>query len=289
MLIKEDLPLLQPTFFPSVPRVYNKIYGIFNAKIAEMRGLVKCLVTNGLKTKIANYKATGSVTHCLYDKIFKKFAAALGGKVRFMITGSAPISPDVLDFLKVTLCAPIIEGYGMTETCAGSVTQFIGDKVSGHVGGPLANVKIKLRDIPEMEYLSTNNPPKGEVCMWGPSVMKGYFKNPDKTAESLKDGWLHSGDVGLLNPDGSLRIIDRAKNIFKLSQGEYIAPEKVENIFIKSEWLAQIWVYGDSLKDFIVMIAPVDQPRVEKYIADEKAAGNQVGTTSDVLKDEKFK
>jgi len=72
-----------------------------------------------------------------------------------MITGSAPISPDVLDFLKVTMCAPIIEGYGMTETCAGSVTQFIGDKLSGHVGGPLANVKIRLRDIPEMEYLTS--------------------------------------------------------------------------------------------------------------------------------------
>ena len=119
--------------------------------------------------------------------------------------------------------------------------------------------------------------------------MKGYFKNPDKTAESLQDGWLHSGDVGLINPDGSLRIIDRAKNIFKLSFGEYIAPEKLENIYIKSEWLGQIWIYGDSLKDFIVMFAPVDQARVQKYMDDQKNGSNQVGTTEDLLNTESFK
>lgn len=289
-LLKEDLPLLKPTFFPSVPRVYNKVYGILQAKVKEMTGGKAWLVNKAIATKIENYKRTGQVTHCFYDKIImKKFKAVLGGNVRFMITGSAPISPDVLDFLKIAFCAPIIEGYGMTETCAGSVTQFIGDKLSGHVGGPLANVKIRLRDIPEMQYLTSQNPPKGEVCMWGPSIMKGYFKNPEKTEEALKDGWLHSGDVGMINPDGSLNIIDRAKNIFKLSFGEYIAPEKLENIYIKSEWLAQIWVYGDSLKDFIVMIAPVDQARVQKYMDEQTGSNNQVGTNEDLLNSESFK
>ena len=88
------------------------------------------------------------------------------------------------------------EAYGMTETSAGSFLTNEDDLTGGHVGGPVANVKIRLRDIPEMGYLHTNNPPQGEVCLWGPSVTKGYFKNPEKTAESCINGWLHSGDVG---------------------------------------------------------------------------------------------
>lgn len=96
-----------------------------------------------------------------------------------MITGSAPIASDVLDFLKVCFCCDIIEGYGMTETSAGSLTTHYNEPNTGHVGGPLANVKCKLRDIPEMGYLHSNEPPKGELCMFGSSIMPGYFKNDE--------------------------------------------------------------------------------------------------------------
>ena len=109
--------------------------------------------------------------------------------------------------------------------------------------------------------------------MWGSSVMKGYFKNPEKTAEALTDdGWLFSGDVGMILPNKSLKIIDRAKNIFKLSQGEYIAPEKLENIYIQSEYIGQVWIYGDSLRDFIIGFFVVDPDNVKKYC---KATGKE--------------
>jgi len=112
------------------------------------------------------------VTNGCWDKIvFKKTKAILGGNVRLMVTGSAPISGEVLDFLKIAFCCPLIEGYGMTETSAGSCLTNPGDKDAGHVGGPVFNVKLRLRDIPEMNYLSTNDPPRGEVCFWGPSIM----------------------------------------------------------------------------------------------------------------------
>lgn len=168
---------------------------------------------------MANLKATGSVTSGCYDKIvFKKMKALMGGRVRLMLTGSAPISGEVLDFLKICFCCPLAEGYGMTETSAGSVLVRIGDPTCGYVGGPVANVKIRVRDIPEMGYLSTNTPPKGEICFKGPSIMKSYYKNQEKTDEMLsKDGWLYSGDVGMIHPNGAIQIIDRAKNIFKLS------------------------------------------------------------------------
>ena len=109
--------------------------------------------------------------------------------------------------------------------------------------------------------------PKGEVMMWGPSIMKGYFKNPEKTAEALsEDGWLASGDVGMVFPNGSIRIIDRAKNIFKLSQGEYIAPEKLENMFIKSEWIAMIWIYGTSPSVILLLFELKKNPEVSIFI-----------------------
>jgi len=150
-----------------------------------------------------------------------------------MVTGSAPIAADVLNALKVIFSAPIREGYGQTETSAPATLTHPFDPTSGHVGGPISSVKIRLRDIPEMEYLSTDKPyPRGEICFKGPSIFKGYFKAEDKTKEAFdEEGWLRSGDVGLVYPNGAVKIIDRAKNIFKLAQGEYIAPEKLENVY----------------------------------------------------------
>lgn len=198
--------------------------------------------------------------------VFGKIKNMLGGKVKIMITGSAPIAGDVLDFLKIAFCCEILEGYGMTESSAGSFLSLYGDPQTGHVGGPLGNVKVRLRDIPEMGYLHTNDPPKGEVCMFGPSIMPGYFKNPDKTKESLsEDGWLFSGDVGMVLPNGAIKIVDRAKNIFKLSQGEYIAPEKLENIYIQSPYISQAWIFGDSLRDHIIAFFVVDPDNTAKY------------------------
>jgi long-chain acyl-CoA synthetase len=187
-----------------------------------------------------------------------------------MITGSAPIAGDVLDFLKVCFCVDICEGYGMTETSAGSCLTMEGDPMTGIVGGPLQNVKIRLRDIPEMGHLHTNPIPAGEVCFWGPSVTKGYFRNEEKTKETLtEDGWLFSGDVCCVFANGAMKIIDRAKNIFKLSQGEYIAPEKLENVYIQHPMAAQVWVHGDSHQDHIIAFIVLEELAIKK-LCEEK-------------------
>lgn len=231
--LMEDMTILQPTAFPSVPKLFNKIYGEIQKKFKATSGLLASFIKQGVDAKMYYLKNGEGLFHTFYDVlIFNKIKAMLGGRVRFMATGSAPIAGDVLDFLKICFSCDICEAYGMTETSAGSVCTFPGDPTTGYVGGPLQNVKVKLRDIPEMNYLSTSDPPKGEICFWGPSIMKSYFKNPEKTAETFHNGWLLSGDVGVILPNGAIKIIDRAKNIFKLSFGEYIAPEKLENIYI---------------------------------------------------------
>lgn len=168
MKLKDDLTELQPTIFVSVPWLYNRFYDGMIAKLKELRGMKATIANKALKSKMKRLSRTGDPTYPMYDKlVFNKFKAAVGGKVWFMLTGSAPISKDVINFLKVAICVPIYEGYGQTETCAGSTLTNSEDPHSGHVGGPLPYNELKLIDVPEMDYYSTDDPPWGEICFWG--------------------------------------------------------------------------------------------------------------------------
>lgn len=192
--------------------------------------------------------------------MFKDIRNLTGGQVRIMITGSAPIAGEILTFLKAVFGCPLLEGFGQTETSAPASLTFAEDPTAGHVGGPINCVKFRLKDIPEMSYFATDENPRGELCVKGPSVFKSYFKSPEKTKEVFdEDGWLRTGDVAMVLPSGAIKIIDRAKNIFKLSQGEYIAPEKLENMYIQSPFIQQIFVHGDSFQSYIVAIAVAEQ------------------------------
>lgn len=270
--LKDDIQTLRPTVFFSVPRLFNRFYDVMKEGLSRLTGTKKNIAEKALATKLDNLRRTGSVTHALYDRIvFKKTREVMGGRLRFMITGSAPISPEVLDFLKVAICSPIVEGYGLTETNSGSFLTYIGDPISGHVGGPSYCTEFKLVDVPEMEYFSTDKDesgqprPRGEVCIRGPTIFIGYYKDPEKTAEAIdKDGWFHSGDIGQINRNGALKLIDRKKNIFKLAIGEYIAPEKIENIYVTCPSVTECFVYGDSLQHYLVGIIFPDQNYITK-------------------------
>jgi long-chain acyl-CoA synthetase len=207
------------------------------------------------------------LNYALYDRVVcSKFREVLGGNVRYMLTGSAPISVDVVNFLKVCFCSPLVEGYGQTECCAAATISLPDDPTAGHVGGPLPCIKARLKDLPEMEYMTTDKPfPRGEILLSGPSLTKGYFKDAEKTAENIRNGWLHTGDVGMLLPNGAIKIIARAKNIFKLCQGEYIAPEKLEGVFIQSPFIQECFIHGDSLQSFLVAIVVPDLEAIEQW------------------------
>jgi len=173
--------------------------------------------------------------------------------------------------LKIAICCPVLEAYGQTESTAASFATRIADGISGHVGGPLRSVEFKVVDVPEMSYTSKDKDlqgdplPRGEICMRGPPIFKGYYKQPDKTSEAIDgDGWLHSGDIGQIHQNGSLKIIDRKKNIFKLAIGEYIAAEKIENIYARHKYVAEVFLYGDSLQHYLIaIIVPHQKPVLE--------------------------
>ncbi|KAJ9071354.1 medium-chain fatty acid-CoA ligase faa2 [Entomophthora muscae] len=261
LTLVDDIGELKPTIMAMVPRILHRIYDRIAAVGLEGQGIGPSLFRVGLQKKLDQYRRGEGTENLIWDTlVFNKVRKILGGRLRCILTGSAPISADVLDFLRVAMCPTILEGYGLTETAASGCLTMTDENKAGHVGPPTINTQVKLVDIPDMDYLSSDQPfPRGEICFKGANVFKGYFKDPEKTAEAIdSDGWFHTGDVGLIDERGNIKIIDRKKNLFKLSQGEYIAPEKIENILSQNNKVAQIFVYGDSLQSKLVAIVVPD-------------------------------
>uniref|UniRef100_A0A2K6KJE7 Long-chain-fatty-acid--CoA ligase n=2 Tax=Rhinopithecus TaxID=542827 RepID=A0A2K6KJE7_RHIBE len=255
-LLSDDMKALCPTIFPVVPRLLNRMYDkIFSQANTPLK---RWLLEFAAKRKQAEVRSGIIRNDSIWDELFfNKIQASLGGCVRMIVTGAAPASPTVLGFLRAALGCQVYEGYGQTECTAGCTFTTPGDWTSGHVGAPLPCNHIKLVDVEELNYWACKA--EGEICVRGPNVFKGYLKDPDRTKEALdSDGWLHTGDIGKWLPAGTLKVIDRKKHIFKLAQGEYVAPEKIENIYIRSQPVAQIYVHGDSLKAFLVGIVVPD-------------------------------
>uniref|UniRef100_A0A8C2ZS34 Long-chain-fatty-acid--CoA ligase n=1 Tax=Cyclopterus lumpus TaxID=8103 RepID=A0A8C2ZS34_CYCLU len=255
-LLSDDLNTLKPTVFPVVPRLLNRMYDkIFGQANSSLK---RWLLGFAYRRKEAEMRRGIVRRDSIWDQlIFRKVQASLGGRVRLMLTGAAPISPTVLTFLRAAIGCQFYEGYGQTECTAGCTMTMPGEWNAGHVGAPLPCNSIKLVDVPEMKYLAVNG--EGEVCVKGPNVFQGYLKDTEKTAEAIDaDGWLHTGDIGKWLPNGTLRIVDRKKHIFKLAQGEYIAPEKIENMYIRSDAVAQVFVHGDSLQACLVAVVVPD-------------------------------
>ena len=261
----EDAQILHPTAMCGVPRIFQRVYDVINENLKKNSNFVQKIFKTAISIKIKDYTEKGILTNPFWDNlVFKKVRNILGGRMRFMLIGSAPMDGYVLNFLRCALSCEIVEGYGQTEDAAGILLTKTYDPKTGHLGGPGYSAELKLIDVPDLDYKSTdvdpetgNWRPRGELCVRGPVLFKGYLSLKKETKESLdEDGWLHSGDVAMIIPEhgNAFRIIDRVKNMFKLQQGEYVAPEKLENKLAKCKYIEQVFVYGDSLQTYLVGI-----------------------------------
>ncbi|GAB9467065.1 Long-chain-fatty-acid-coa ligase [Globisporangium polare] len=274
--LMEDIAALKPTLFPSVPRVLNRIFDKITQGVNGAGGAKKFVFDQAFAAKRVSVERSGLLTHALWDPVvFNKVKMVLGGNVRLMMNGSAPLSPEVKEFIQVVFGCPVLEGYGLTETSAVVAVSNPSVPSGDHVGIPLPGLEVRLEDVPDMNYTSKDEPlPRGEVLVRGRNVFRGYFKQPELTAEVLDaDGWFHTGDVGCWNANGTLRIIDRKKNIFKLAQGEYVAPEKIEGVYLKSSFVAQLYVHGDSLQSYLVAVVVPDHEVIAKWAAEQGVTG----------------
>lgn len=255
----EDLSALKPTVLPLVPKMMNAIYS--GVKRSIMPHPVKRLVYRiAIYMKERDLKKGIISRETIWDKLmFSRIQEFLGGRTELIFTASAPVSKDVMRFFRCASGCLVFEAYGQSEVCAATIT-LLSEHESGFVGPPVPSNHIKLVDVPELGYRSKDG--VGEICIRGTNVFLGYYKNPEATKEAIDEqGWHHTGDIGRWLPNGALCIIDRKKHIFKLAQGEYIAPEKSENVYIHCHMLSQIYVDGDSDEDFVVGIAvPEKEP-----------------------------
>lgn len=275
--LSEDIALTRPTILAAVPRVLTLFHQSITSALNATTGCSKSLVEKAIEVKKSNFQKNSELKHSLYDSlVFKKVREKFGGRVNSFVTGSAPLSKEVADDIKIFFSAPIVEAYGMTEITGALVVSNKCDFTNDSAGGVLRVNEFKLANRRELNYhsetlLDGELSPTGEVCCRGLNVFSGYFLDKEKTSEAFdSDGWLKTGDVGRILPNGKgLKIIDRVKEIFKLSQGEYIAPSKLENSYIKSKYVAQLCIYGDSFKNFLVAIIVPNKVEITKFLKEK--------------------
>uniref|UniRef100_A0A6Q2XLP4 Arachidonate--CoA ligase n=1 Tax=Esox lucius TaxID=8010 RepID=A0A6Q2XLP4_ESOLU len=237
-------------------RLIESVVYCHGGRIGFFQGDIRLLSDDMKALRPTIFPVVPRLLNRMYDKIFsqantplKRWLLNFAAKRKGAEVSSGIIRMDSLwdkiFFSKIQVSACCVDIL-LTSVC-----------LCGHVGAPLPCNLIKLVDVAEKNYFADKG--EGEVCVKGPNVFKGYLKDPERTAETLdKDGWLHTGDIGKWLPNGTLKIIDRKKHIFKLAQGEYISPEKIENIYIRSEPVAQLYVHGDSLQSCLVAIVVPD-------------------------------
>ncbi|MBI2284435.1 MAG: long-chain fatty acid--CoA ligase [Bacteroidetes bacterium] len=248
--IGDNLREVKPDGFTTVPRLLEKVFERIMTKGNELTGIKRSLFfwAVELAEKYDN-RSSGSLWYrtqlALADKlIFSKWREALGGRVSYVVTGGAACQVKLLRIFNAA-GIPVYEGYGPTEN---SPVISVNRKAKGGMRfgtvGPVINgIEVKLAE-------------DGEICVTGPCVMEGYYKRPDLTAETVIDGWLHTGDIGIFEDDKFLKITDRKKELFKTSGGKYVAPQPIENKFKESPFIEQIMVVGSERKFVGALIVP---------------------------------
>ncbi|XVE60331.1 hypothetical protein DITRI_Ditri05aG0120400 [Diplodiscus trichospermus] len=280
---KGDATVLSPTVMAAVPAILDRVRDGVLKKVDAKGGLSKKLFDLAYSRRLSAingswFGAWGLEKFLWNFLVFKKVRAILGGRIRFLLSGGAPLSADTQRFINICLGAPIGQGYGLTETCAGATFSEVDDTSVGRVGSPLPCSFIKLIDWPEGGYLTSDSPmPRGEIVVGGPSVTLGYLKNEEKTREVYKVDergmrWFYTGDIGQFHADGCLEIIDRKKDIVKLQHGEYVSLGKVEAALSISPYVDNIMLHADPFHSYCVALVVASQHAVEDWASKQGVA-----------------
>jgi len=260
--ILDDVVEARPTHFPSVPRVFEKIHSKATSTAEEAGAVKRALfgwaLATGARVREAERagRRPGALLrgrHALADRlVLAKIRALFGGELRLAMTGAAPIARDILEFLDA--CGVIVlEGYGMSETCAAATLNTLDAVRFGTVGQPLPGTELAIAG-------------DGEILMRGPHVFTGYYRDPEATDATFTDGWLRSGDLGEVDEHGFVRITGRKKDLIITSSGKNIAPANIEAALRESRWISQAVVYGDN-RPYLVALITLDPEEVPALAA----------------------
>jgi len=249
-----ELAEVKPTYLPSVPRIFEKLYTLVTAHgDAEQ---IRAATQLGLKVR--GLQAAGQELppelqahfDAADEQLFKNVRAAFGGRLRQATSGAAPIAQEILEFF-FACGVPVLEGYGMTETATASTVSTIENYRFGSVGRALPGLEIRIAD-------------DGEVLLRGPNIFQGYYKNDDATADTLADGWMHTGDLGRLDDDGYLYITGRKKDIIITAGGKNLTPANLENDLKQSRWISHAVMHGDR-RPYPVALITLDPEEIPHF------------------------
>lgn len=267
----DEVKILKPTLFVSVARVYERIYDGMQKKIAQKNFLTRLAFNTSFSIKSFLTRHFGIQHVPIIDKVFDKInETAVGGNMKLFICGGSAISVEIQHYLRIALNISFSQGYGMTETAAGVAVQKYTDTLDGNVGVLCSCLQAKLKDLPDMGYFAKNF--EGELYVKGKTVFHGYYKDEQKTKESFdEDGWFRTGDIFKLTKSGQLQIVGRAKELVKLSQGEYVSLAKVTKCYTEVKYVNQIYVHADLHSRFLVAVVVLDkkQPGYDKVTNDQ--------------------
>src|ERR687898_345136 len=259
-MIIADITQVNPSFFPSVPRMFEKIYTLATSNIEDKEQLRQA-VQLGVKVRMMREagEEVPAELQAAFDqaeeKLFKNVRGLFGTNMRECVTGAAPIAPEILEFFYAS-GVPVMEGYGMTETStSATVNRPQGNNFRfGSVGKPQMGVEAKIGD-------------DGEVLIKGPNIFQGYYKNEDATKATLENGWLHTGDLGRLAEDGFLYITGRKKDMIITAGGKNITPANLENDLKQSRWISQAVVVGDK-RPYLIALVTLDPEEAPAFAAE---------------------
>jgi long-chain acyl-CoA synthetase len=257
--VAENLLEAKPTIMTTVPRLFERIYSKVIKNVESQKPFKQKIfywaVDVGKNYNTAKQK--GKISPVLAAKykiadalVFKKLREKTGGRLRFFISGGAALGKDLGEFFEAA-GIKIREGYGLTESSPVIAVNRVDDFKFGTVGKPLPGIDVKIA-------------PDGEILARGPNIMPGYYKNRNETNAVIKDGWLHTGDIGEFDSEGYLKITDRKKHLFKTSAGKYIAPTPIENLFLSSKYIDQFMLIGDRRTFLSALIVP-DFEAIKEY------------------------
>lgn len=252
----ENIQIVKPTVMIAVPRIFEKIYAKIMAQVSEGNLVEKQVfkwathIAEKYFNKIDNDlspSASEIIEFKLAQKVvFAKIYARFGGKIRYFVSGGAPLSPTIIQFLRYANLT-VLEGYGLTETVAPCCLNPLSKQVPGTVGRPIGDVQFSFGS-------------DGEILIKSEALFKEYYKNPQATEEAIKDGWFHSGDIGEFTPEGYLKITDRKKDLLKTSGGKIVAPQKIENMAKSQPHISHMVVIGDQRK-FLTALIGIEKDR----------------------------
>ena len=258
--VSSNLVEIKPTVMTAVPRLfermYSKIHKGVEASPEKKQKIFKWAVDTGSKYHKAKKMEAGvpfalSLKHKLADKlVFSKVKEKTGGRLRFFISGGAALARELGEFFEAVGIL-ILEGYGLTESSPVIAVNRPYNYKFGTVGQTMPGVEVKIAN-------------DGEILAYGPNIMKGYYKNEAETNATIKDGWLHTGDIGVFDAEGFLMITDRKKSLFKTTAGKYIAPTPIENLFLGSKYIDQFIIIGDRRMFITALIVP-DYEALKEY------------------------